>query len=79
MMVGTFPKNYNNGLTITGKVDVVAATPSQKTYYCSILIEEVGHLPKGSRRSYLRSYPLWILELPESDLLLDVLDTKPFQ
>ena len=27
------------------KVDVLADTPSRKTYYCSILIEEVGHLP----------------------------------
>ena len=45
MMVGTFPKNYNTGPSITGKVDVMANTPSRKTYYCSILIEEVGHLP----------------------------------
>ena len=44
-MVGTFPKNYNTGLAIIGKVDVVANTPNQKTYYCSILIEKVGHLP----------------------------------
>ena len=34
-----FPKNYNIGLSITGKVDVVANTPNRKTYYCSILIE----------------------------------------
>ena len=27
MMVGTFPKNYNIGLSIIGKVDVVANTP----------------------------------------------------
>ena len=47
MMVGTFPKNYNIGLAITGKVDVVANTPSRKTYYYNILIEEVGHLPIG--------------------------------
>ena len=45
MMVGTFPKNYNIGLSITGKVDVVANTPSRKTYYGSILIDKVGHLP----------------------------------
>ena len=45
MMVGTFPKNYNIGPSITGKVDVVANTPSRKTYYYSILVEEVGHLP----------------------------------
>ena len=45
MMVGTFPKNYNIALSITGKVDVVANTSSRKAYYCSILIEEVGHLP----------------------------------
>ena len=45
MMVGAFSKNYNIGLTITGKVDVVANTPNRKTYYCSILFEEVGHLP----------------------------------
>jgi len=45
MMVGTFPKNYNIALSITGKVDVMANTSSRKAYYCSILIEEVGHLP----------------------------------
>ena len=44
-MVGIFPKNYNIGLSITGKVDVVANTPSRKTCYYNILIEEVGHLP----------------------------------
>ena len=47
MMVGTHSKNYNIGLSVTGKVDVVANTSSRKTYYCSILIEEVGHLPIG--------------------------------
>ena len=47
MMVGAFPKNYNIGLSITGKVDVVANTPSRKTYCCTILIEQVGHLPIG--------------------------------
>ena len=47
MMVGTFPKNYNIGLSETGKVDVVANTPHRKTYYYNILIEEVGHLPIG--------------------------------
>ena len=40
MMVGAFSKNYNIGLSITGKVDVVANTSSRKTYYCSISIEE---------------------------------------
>ena len=35
---GTFPKNYNIGPSITGKVDVVANTPSRKTSCCSILI-----------------------------------------
>ena len=45
MMVGTFPKYYNIGLSVTGKVDVMANTPNQKTCYCSILIEKVGHLP----------------------------------
>ena len=45
MMVGTFPKNYNIGPSITGKVDVMANTPSRKTHYYSILIKEVGHLP----------------------------------
>ena len=43
--LGTFPKNYNIGPSKTGKVDVVANTPSRKTYYCSVLIEEVGYLP----------------------------------
>ena len=47
MMVGTFPKNYNIGPSITGKVDVVANTTNRKTYYYNILIEEVGHLPIG--------------------------------
>ena len=45
MMVVTFPKNCNIGLSVTGEVDIVANTPSRKTYYCSILIEEVGHRP----------------------------------
>ena len=45
MMVGTSPKNYNIGHSITGEVDVVANTPSRKAYYCIILFEEVGHLP----------------------------------
>ena len=45
MMVGTFSKNYNIGPSITDKMDVVANTPSRKTYDGSILIEEVGHLP----------------------------------
>ena len=36
----TFPKNYNIGPSETGKVDVVANTPRQETYYCSISIEE---------------------------------------
>ena len=31
MMVGTYSKNYNVGLSVTGNVDV--------------LVEEVGHLP----------------------------------
>ena len=43
----SIPKNYNIGPSITGKVDVVANTPSRKIHYCSILIEEVGHLPIG--------------------------------
>ena len=30
MMVGTYPKNYNVGLSVTGNVDVVANTPSRK-------------------------------------------------
>ena len=44
---GTFPKNYNIGPSETGKVDVVANTPSRKTCYYNILIEEAGHLPIG--------------------------------
>ena len=40
-MVGTFSKKYNIGLSVTGKVDVMANTPNWKTYYCSILFEEV--------------------------------------
>ena len=38
-------KIYNIGPSITGKVNVVANTPRRKTYYCSTLIEEIGHLP----------------------------------
>ena len=45
MMVGMYSKNYNVGLSVTSNVDVVANTPSRKAYYCSILVEEVGHLP----------------------------------
>ena len=45
MMVGTYSKNYNVGLSVTDNVDVVANTPSRKAYYCSILVEEVDHLP----------------------------------
>ena len=70
MMVGTFPKNYNIGPSITGKVDVVANTPSRKTYYCSILIEEVGHLPIRISQDLLPSCSLWIFVLPKSDLYL---------
>ena len=44
---GTFPKNYNIGPSKTGKVDVVANTPSRKTCYYNILIEEDVHLPIG--------------------------------
>ena len=74
---GTFPKNYNIGLSITGKVDVVANASSRNIYYCSILIEEVCHLPIRISQDYRRNCSLWILVLPKSDLLLDVLDTKP--
>ena len=45
MMVGMYSKNYNVGLSVTGNIDVVANTPNRKAYYCSILVEEVGHLP----------------------------------
>ena len=44
MMVVTFPKNYNIDLSVTGEVDVVADTPSQKIYHCSILNEHFNHL-----------------------------------
>ena len=47
MMVWNISKNYNIGPSETGKVDVVANTPRQETYYCSVLIGEVGHLPIG--------------------------------
>ena len=78
MMVGIFPKNYSIGRAKTGKVDVVANTPSRKTYYCSILIEEVGHLPIRISKDLLPSCPLLIFVFPKSDLLLDVLDIKPY-
>ena len=45
--LGTFPKNYNIGLAITDKVDVMANTPSRKTCYYNILSDEVGHPPIG--------------------------------
>ena len=77
-MVGTFPKNYNIGLAITGKVNVVANTPSRKIHYYSILIEEVGHLPIRISQDLLPSRSLWIFVFPKSDHLLDVLDIKPY-
>ena len=70
MMVGTFPKNYNTGLAITGKVDVVANTPRRKTYYCSILIEEVGHLPIRISQDLPPQLCLMIFVFPKSDLYL---------
>ena len=71
MMVETSSKNYDVGF---GKVDA----PSRKNYYCSILIKQFGHLSWGSCMTYSRSWSLWILVLPKSDLLLDVLDIKPY-
>ena len=38
----SYSKIYDVG---PDKVDVLADTPSRKIYHCSILIEEVGHLP----------------------------------
>ena len=70
MMVGTFPKNYNIGLAITDKVDVMANTPSRKTYYCSILIEEVGHLPMRISYGFTSVVILMIFVIPKSDLYL---------
>ena len=55
MMVGTFSRIYDVG---PDKVDVVANTPSRKTYYCNILIEEVGHLPIRISQNLFRSYSL---------------------
>ena len=77
MMVGTFPKNYNNGLSVTGKVDVVANTPSRKTYYCSILIEEVGHLPMRISYGFTSVVIPYDFCVPEVRPLLDVLDINP--
>ena len=77
MMVGTYSKNYNVGLSVTGNMDVVANTPSWKAYYCSILVEEVGHIPLRTSLDLLPSCALWIFVFPKSDLLLDVLDIKP--
>ena len=77
MMVGTFPKNYNIGLSVTGKVDVVANTPSRKTYYCSILIEEVGHLPIRISQDLLQEFflmdPLYSEVRPLLDDYVDAL------
>ena len=77
MMVGTFPKNYNNGISVTGKVDVVANTPSRKTYYCSILIEEVGHLPMRISYGFTSVVIPYDFCVPEVQPLLDVLDINP--
>ena len=60
-MVGTFPKNYNIGLSITGKVDVVANTPIRQTYYYSILFEEVDHPPIWISKDLLPSCPYGFL------------------
>ena len=65
-MVGTFPKNYNIGSSITGTVDVVANTPSRKAYYCSILIEEVGHLPIRISQDLLQK--LFVMDLLYSEV-----------
>ena len=77
MMVGTFPKNYNIGLSVTGKVGVVANTPSRKTYYYSILIEEVGHLPMRISYGFTSVVIPYDFCVPEVRPLLDVLDINP--
>ena len=41
MMVGTFPRSM---MQVPDKVDVLADTPSQKIYHCSILIKLFDHL-----------------------------------
>ena len=60
-MAGMFPKDYNIGHSVTGKVDVVANTPSRKTCYYNILIDEVGHLPIGISSDLLPSCPYGFL------------------
>ena len=77
MMVGTSPKNSNIALSITGKVDVVANTSSRKAYYCSILIEEVGHLPMRISYGFTSVVIPYDFCVPEVRSLLDVLDINP--
>ena len=71
MMVGTSSKNYDIG---SSEVDA----PSWKHYYCSILIKPFGYFPWGFHMTYPTSCSLWIFVFPKSDLLLDVLDIKPY-
>ena len=71
MMVGTSSKNYDIG---SSEVDA----PSWKHHYCSILIKPFGHFPWGFHMTYSTSCSLWIFIFPKSDLLLDVLDIKPY-
>ena len=79
MMVGAFSKNYNIGLSITGKVDVVANTSSRKTYYCSISIEESwppSHEDFVGFTSVVNPYGFLSFRSPA---FIDVVDTKLYQ
>ena len=42
MMVGTFPKNYNTGPSITGKVDVVANPPAGRPIIVVSLLRKLA-------------------------------------
>ena len=78
-MVGTFPKNYNIGLSITGKVDVVANTSSRKTYYCSISIEESWPPPNEDFVGFTPvTVPYGFYCSRSPTFLLDDLDIKPY-
>ena len=57
----------------------MANTPNRKTYYCSILIEEVGHLPMRISYGFTSVVFLMIFGVPEVRPLLDVLDIKPYE
>ena len=63
-----FSKIYDVG---SGKVDVLADTPSLNIYYCGILIEKINHiLHEDSVRLILEVVPYGFFALPKFDIYL---------